>query len=87
MPSVINYTNEVSEQKFNCLSGQFVSRDNQLQNVKPFLGHPVSFLKHYYNYLTGQQFRTVAVKHCSRSANAYQKQEKTHSGPARKKMR
>ena len=33
------------------------------------------------NYLTGKPFETTVVKSCSRSANAYQKQEKSHCGP------
>ena len=46
----------------------------------PFL----SFLKYPFNYLTGKQFQTVAVKNCSRSANVNQKQEKSHYGPTGK---
>ena len=39
----------------------------------------------FFIYLTGEQFQTIAVKSCFRSANAYQKQEKSHRGPTGEK--
>ena len=42
----------------------------------------------FFNYLTGKQFQTIGVKSCSRSAGAYQKQEKSHCDPTgEQKMR
>ena len=41
----------------------------------------VLFLKYSFYYLTGKQFQTVVVKSCPKSANAYQKQEKSYCGP------
>ena len=49
-----------------------------VRSQAPFL----LFLKYSFNDLTGKQFQTVAVKHCSRSASVKQNQEKPDCGPS-----
>ena len=59
----------------------FCFRSNML-GPKPLFYY---FLKYSFNYLTGKQFQTVAVKDYSRSASAYQKQVKSHCDPTGEK--